>query len=64
MERVRGRGETDRFEQEKLSFFNKIREAYLKLARENPQRFHIVDTQPAIDDVHKQLAAVMEKLTA
>lgn len=63
MERVRERGETDRFEQEKLSFFNKIREAYLKLARENPQRFHIVDTQPAIDDVHKQLAAVMEKLT-
>ncbi len=63
MARVRERGETDRFEQEQLSFFNRIREAYLKLARENPQRFHIIDTQPAIEDVHKQLVLVLEKLT-
>lgn len=62
MERVRKRGEIDRFEQEQLSFFNKIREAYLKLARENPQRFHIVDTRPAIEDVHKQLATIMKKI--
>jgi len=33
MQRVRQRGETDRFEQEKLPFFNRIRDAYLKLAR-------------------------------
>lgn len=64
MERVRERGETDRFEQEQLSFFNRIRGAYLKLAKENPQRFHIIDTQPAIEDVQKQLIAVMNKLTA
>ncbi|MCK5647244.1 MAG: dTMP kinase [Gammaproteobacteria bacterium] len=64
MERVRERGETDRFEQEQLGFFNRIRESYLKLARENPERFHIVNTQPAIEDVHKQLIQVMDKLTA
>ncbi len=62
MERVHQRGETDRFEQEQLSFFNRIREAYLKLAKENPERFHIIDTQPSIEDVRKQLATVMEKL--
>jgi len=64
MQRVRDRGETDRFEQEQLSFFNRIRETYLKLARDNPERFHIINTQPAIDEVCKQLAAVMEQLTA
>ena len=64
MQRVRDRGETDRFEQEQLSFFNRIRETYLKLARDNPERFHIINTQPAIDEVYKQLAAVMEQLTA
>ncbi len=64
MERVRERGETDRFEQEQLGFFNRIRESYLKLARENPERFHIVNTQPAIEYVHKQLIQVMDKLTA
>lgn len=63
MERVRERGETDRFEQEQLSFFNRIRDVYLKLARENPQRFHIINTQPSIEDVHKQLRIVMEELT-
>ncbi|MCW8931085.1 MAG: dTMP kinase [Gammaproteobacteria bacterium] len=64
MERVRERGETDRFEQEQLSFFNRIREAYLKLAWENPNRFYIVDTQPAIEDVHKQLMLIMDQLSA
>jgi len=34
MERVRQRGAIDRFEQEQLSFFKRIREAYLKLACE------------------------------
>ena len=64
MQRVRDRGETDRFEQEQLSFFKRIRDTYLKLARDNPERFHIINTQPAIDEVYKQLAAVMEQLTA
>lgn len=64
MERVRERGETDRFEQEQLSFFNRIREAYLKLAEENPERFHIVDTLPAIEKVHKQLERVMDHLSS
>ncbi|MDX2506694.1 MAG: dTMP kinase [Gammaproteobacteria bacterium] len=63
MQRVRDRGETDRFEQEQLAFFKRIRETYLKLAKENPQRFYIIDTQPAIDEVHKQLGAVMGQLT-
>lgn len=64
MERVRERGETDRFEQEQLSFFKRIRDAYLKLARENPERFYIIDTLPAIAEVHQQLHQVMEQLSA
>lgn len=64
MQRVRDRGETDRFEQEQLSFFKRIREAYLRLAEENPQRFHIINTLPAIEEVHKQLHQVMDQLTA
>jgi len=64
MERVRQRGNTDRFEQEQLSFFNRIRDTYLKLAKENPERFHIVNTLPAIDVVHHQLHQVMDVLTS
>lgn len=64
MQRVRDRGETDRFEQEQLSFFNRIRDAYLRLARENPQRFHIIDTRPSLEDVQQQIIIVMDKITA
>ncbi|WP_198265593.1 dTMP kinase [sulfur-oxidizing endosymbiont of Gigantopelta aegis] len=63
MERVRARGETDRFEQEQLSFFNRIRDAYLKLAKENPERFHIIDTRHSITEVQEQLTLVMNNLT-
>jgi len=63
MERVRQRGAIDRFEQEQLSFFKRIREAYLKLASDNPQRFYIIDTQPAIVEVYKQLDIVLQQLT-
>lgn len=63
MERVRHRGETDRFEEEQLSFFNRIRDAYLKLANNDPNRFYIIDTQPAIEQVEKQLSHVLDRLT-
>ena len=62
MERVRSRGETDRFEEEQMSFFSRIREAYLRLARENPQRYYIIDTRPAIEEVYQQLDRVLKKL--
>jgi len=64
MERVRQRGNTDRFEQEQLNFFNRVRDTYLKLAKDNPERFHIVNTLPAIDMVHHQLHQVMDVLTS
>ena len=64
MQRVRDRGETDRFEQEQLSFFQRIRDSYLKLAKDNPERFYIINTLPAIAEVHKQLHSVMHKIAA
>lgn len=63
MQRVRNRGEVDRFEQEQMSFFNRIRETYLQLAGDNPQRFHIVDTQPQIEEVRQQIIVIMDQLS-
>jgi dTMP kinase len=64
MERVRGRGETDRFEEETMAFFERIRAAYLKLADDFPDRFHVVDTRPELAQVKQQLQAVLDRLTA
>jgi dTMP kinase len=45
--RAGARGAADRFEQERVEFFHKVRESYLLRARAEPGRFRIVDaTQP------------------
>ena len=40
----------DRFEQEALSFHKKIRDAYVKLSKEDPKRFFVIDgsREPAV----------------
>ena len=43
MTRVRKRGEFDRFEREKIEFFNNVRTAYLNLAEKDPNRYIIID---------------------
>lgn len=60
MERARQRGELDRFEQEQLSFFERVRQAYLKRAAEDPQRFRIIDASKPLVQVQQQIGAVMQ----
>lgn len=40
-----------RFENEKLAFHQKVREGYLDLARQEPNRFHIIDAGLTPEDV-------------
>lgn len=51
----------DRFEQEVLDFHRKVREGYLCLAKEEAERYRIIDASQDIDAVHrdvcKQLSA-------
>jgi len=51
--RVKARGELDRFEQEEIDFHNRIREAYLELAKQNVDRIQIIDSSRAIEDMFK-----------
>jgi len=40
----------DRFEREKLEFHEKVRAGFLALARQEPERFRVIDAaQPAVD---------------
>lgn len=45
----------DRFEQEQDAFFGRVREAYLRRAREHPDRMHIIDASISIEEVQKKL---------
>lgn len=51
MKRARKRGELDRFEQEAVSFFQRIRDTYLDRAQADPTRYSVVDAGASIEQV-------------
>lgn len=50
----------DRFEQQDLDFFERVRAAYARRAESAPQRFVRLDASLSVDAVAAQIAAVME----
>ena len=48
----------DRFEQENLDFFTRVRNAYLSRAQKDPKRFLIVNTDRDRDIISKELAEI------
>ena len=64
LERARSRraGATDRFEAEAQAFFERVRAAYLELARLEPQRIHVIDASLPLADVERQVTAVLARL--
>lgn len=58
LERARGRGELDRFEQESMAFFQRVRQSYLERAR-SQAAYHIVDASKSLEEVQVQLSAVL-----
>ena len=60
LSRVKARGELDRFEQEEVAFHNRIREAYLKLAKENISRIQIIDSSQEIERMLKNVEQIIE----
>ena len=62
MKRAGKRGALDRFEQEQEIFFEQVREAYLERARQDPERFRIIDAGQELAEVQQQLDHVIEEL--
>lgn len=58
-DRLDGRGERDRFEQENNHFFERVREAYLALAKREPRRVHVIDASGTVDAVAARCRAVV-----
>jgi dTMP kinase len=53
------RGALDRFEQEQVDFFDRVRMCYLDMAREHPARYRVIDAAQPLDQVQQELAAVL-----
>ena len=53
------RGALDRFEQEQVEFFERVRQCYLGMAREHPGRYRVVDASQPLQQVQDQLAGIL-----
>ncbi|WP_026375019.1 dTMP kinase [Aestuariibacter salexigens] len=61
LQRARGRGELDRIELEDISFFERTRERYLSLCRDNSKAV-IIDTMQNLEQVHIDITAAVKKV--
>lgn len=59
MSRARARGELDRFEKEKLSFFSKVREGYAYLYEKHPKRIYKIDATCSEAEVFQQVLDIL-----
>lgn len=57
--RASQRGELDRFETEKLNFFEKVRQTYLARAGQFPDRYRVVDAGQDLQSVQQDIKAVL-----
>jgi dTMP kinase len=57
-----GDAAADRFESEREPFFERVRAAYLELARAEPARIRVVDAGAPLEDVEKRVIAVLGTL--
>ncbi len=64
MQRAGKRGDPDRFEIERADFFARVRETYLTLAENEPERFVVVDATQNIAAVQAAIAAIASALVS
>ena len=50
-----------RFENEEISFHNKVRSGYLELARSEPERFRIVDASKSAEQVREKIIILIDE---
>ena len=62
MARARARAALDRFEQEKVEFFERVRARYLERAATSHGRIQVIDAAPALPEVQAQIAAALKQM--
>ena len=62
MKRLTTAREPDKFEREDAKFFDKLRQAYLTRAVENPARFRVIDANQTLDKVKAEVNKMLEEI--
>ena len=64
LKRAGQRSAPDRFEQEKLAFFERVRTSYLQMASDNPQRYRVINASGTIVEVQSRIQHVLQECIA
>ena len=62
MQRAAQRAALDRFEEEKVEFFSRIRSCYLDRASNDPERYKIIDASKPLESVQQAVKQVISAL--
>lgn len=62
MSRARARGELDRFEQEKMDFFRRVRDGYAELHQQQPERVKRIDASQTAEQVFAEASAYVRAM--
>ncbi len=62
LQRMKNRGATDRFEQEKIEFFERVRETYLSRATQDLKRYKIIDADQSLKAVQAEVSSFVDIL--
>lgn len=60
LQRAQQRSEPDRFEQETLAFFRRVRAAYLERAQQHPDKYLLIDASRSLPEVQQQIQQGLE----
>ncbi len=55
-------GSKDRMESAGVEFFNRVRNGYLEIAKQEPERVKVIDSSDTIENVHKKVVGLVESL--
>lgn len=53
--------EKDRMENAGLEFHNRVRQGYLEIAKQEPERVKVLDATKSIEDIHKKVIEITEE---
>jgi dTMP kinase len=52
----------NRMDEETAEFYSRVREAYMRIAEREPERFRIIDAERSIADIHQDVVKLVESI--
>ena len=62
LKRANSSGVADRLEKEDLEFHKKVKNGFLKIADQNPERFSLIADGESIDNIHSEILGIVSKV--